>query len=130
MKTMNGRNGCRKRRSDRSQVLYSIVCDVTGEEYVGLTVSLGRARLKSIKSRWQKHVYHALVEGRSFPLQVAIREHGPENFSHELLAVVRGKTAAHELEREIIAERKPAFNVELVGGRKRVGVRTKKVVAK
>lgn len=127
---MNGRNGCRKRRNDRTQCIYSIVCEPTGEEYIGITVALGRAYQKSVKSRWQKHTYHALVEGRSFPLQVAIREHGVEAFSHELLCTVRGKTAAHELEREYIAERKPALNVELVGGRKRVGVRTKKVVAK
>ena len=108
-------------------MIYSIVCEPTGEEYVGITVALGRAYLKSVKSRWQKHTYHALVEGRSFPLQVAIREHGVEAFSHELLAVVRGKTAAHELEREIMAEREPALNVEMMAGRKTVGKRTKKV---
>ena len=125
-----GRNGCRKRRNDRTQCLYVIRCEPTGEEYVGITVALGRAFQKSIKSRWQKHTYHALVEGRSFPLQVAIRKHGADAFSHKLLSTVRGKTAAHALEREIIAERKPALNVELVGGRKRVGKRTKKVVAK
>jgi hypothetical protein len=105
------------------------VCDITGEEYIGITVALGRAYLKSVKSRWQKHTYHALVEGRTFPLQVAIREHGPENFTHELLAVVRGKTEAHDLEREIMTERKPALNVEMMLGRKRVGVRTTKVSA-
>lgn len=127
---MNGRNGCRKRRNDRNHVIYSIVCEKTGEEYIGITVSLGRARLKSVASRWQKHVYHALVEGRSFPLQKAIRKHGEEAFSHELIAVVRGKSAAHELEREIIAERKPALNVEMCPGRKTVGKRTKKKVAK
>lgn len=127
MKT--GRNGCRKRRTDRNHCVYSIVCDITGEEYIGITVALGRAYLKSVKSRWQKHTYHALVEGRTFPLQVAIREHGPENFTHELLAVVRGKTEAHDLEREIMTERKPALNVEMMLGRKRVGVRTTKVSA-
>lgn len=125
MKT--GRNGCRKRRNDRTQCIYSIVCEKTGEEYIGITVALGRAYKKSIASRWQKHTYHAFVEGRSFPLQKAIRKHGVEAFSHELLFTVRGKAAAHELEREIIAERKPALNVELVGGRKTVGKRTKKV---
>ena len=127
---MNGRNGCRKRRSDRMQCLYVIHCIPTGEEYVGLTVALGRAFKKSVASRWQKHVYHAFVEGRSFPLQKAIRKYGAEAFSHELLGVVRGKTAAHELEREIMAEREPSLNVEMMAGRKRVGKRTKKVVAK
>ena len=127
---MNGRNGCRKRRTDRNHVVYSVVCEKTGEEYIGITVALGRAYQKSVASRWQKHVYHAFVEGRSFPRQVAIREHGVEAFSHELLAVVRGKTAAHELEREIMAEREPSLNVEMCPGRKRVGKRTKKVVAK
>lgn len=127
---MNGRNGCRKRRNDRMHCVYVIRCEPTGEEYVGITVSIGRARLKSVASRWQKHVYHAFVEGRSFPLQKAIRKHGAEAFKHELLAVTRGKPAAHKLEREIIAERKPALNVEMMAGRKTVGKRTKKMVAK
>jgi len=128
MKT--GRNGCRKRRNDRNHVVYSCVCEKTGEEYVGITVALGSAYRKSVASRWQKHVYHAFVEGRSFPLQKAIRKHGAEAFSHELIAVVRGKSAAHALERELLADRKPALNVELMSGRKRAGKRTKKVVSK
>jgi predicted RecA/RadA family phage recombinase len=40
----------------------------------------GRAFQKSVKVRWQKHVYHAMVEGRDYALQRAIREHGEEAF--------------------------------------------------
>ena len=119
---MTGRNGCRKRRSDRTHLIYVLTCEPTGERYIGITVSIGRAYQKSVKSRWQKHVYHALVEGRDFALQRAIREHGEEAFSHELLYIVRGKTAAHEIERELISDEAPE-PYEYKTGRMRVGNR-------
>lgn len=119
---MTGRNGCRKRRSDRTHLIYVLTCEPTGERYIGITVSIGRAYQKSVKSRWQKHVYHALVEGRDFALQRAIREHGAEAFSHELLYIVRGKTAAHEIERDLINDEAPELNVEMTA-RKRIGKR-------
>lgn len=120
MKT--GRNGHRKRRSDRTHLVYMITCEPTGERYIGITVSIGRAYQKSVKSRWQKHVYHALIEGRDYALQRAIREHGEESFAHELLYIVRGKAAAHEIERELIELEAPELNTECTG-RKRVGKR-------
>lgn len=113
MKT--GRNGHRKRRSDRTHLVYMLTCGVTGERYIGITVSIGRAYQKSVRSRWQKHVYHALVEQRDYALQRAIREYGEETFTHELLYIVRGKTAAHDIERELIASENPELNVELTG---------------
>lgn len=121
-KRMTGRNGCRKRRSDRTHLIYSLTCEPTGERYIGITVSIGRAYQKSVKVRWQKHVYHAMVEGRDYALQRAIREHGEEAFSHELLYIVRGKTAAHEIERDLINDEAPELNVEMTA-RKRVGKR-------
>lgn len=119
---MNGRNGHRKRRNDRNHVVYSITCEPTGERYIGITVVSGRAFQKSVKVRWQKHVYHAMVEGRDYALQRAIREHGEEAFSHELLYIVRGKAAAHEIERELIDNEAPELNTECTA-RKRVGKR-------
>lgn len=119
---MTGRNGHRKRRNDRNHVIYALTCEPTGERYIGITVSQGRAYQKSVKVRWQKHVYHATVEGRDHLLQRAIREHGEEAFSHELLYIVRGKSAAHELERDLIAAECPQLNTECTA-RKRVGKR-------
>lgn len=102
----------RKRRSDRNHAIYMITCKPTGLRYVGVTAVSGRAFLKSVKRRWNNHVYHAMVEGRDYPLQKAIREYGEECFSHELLMVVRGKQEAHDLELDIINQLKPELNVE------------------
>ncbi len=120
MKT--GRNGHRKRRTDRNHIVYGITCEPTGERYIGITVVSGRAFQKSVKVRWQKHVYHAMVEGRDYALQRAIREHGESSFSHELLYIVRGKAAAHEIERQLIDDEAPELNTECTA-RKRVGKR-------
>lgn len=112
----------RKRRSDRNHLVYLIRCTNTGEEYIGITVVRGRAFNKSLAIRWRDHLYHAFVEGRNHLLQKAIRKHGEEAFEHEILWIVRGKSAAHEVEREEIGKRKPTLNVECTA-RKRVGKR-------
>jgi hypothetical protein len=110
----------RKRRSDRNHAIYMIRCTKTRERYIGITVVRGRAVLGSVRRRWLDHVYHAMIEGRSHRLQKAIRRHGPQAFTHELLAVVRGKAEAHALELEFIRRRRPQLNVEGTR-RKRVG---------
>ncbi len=102
----------RKKRSDRNHAIYMITCNPTGERYIGITAVSGRAFLGSVKRRWDNHVYHANIEGRDYPLQRAIREHGEKAFSHELLKVVRGKQEAHTLELDIIHSLKPELNVE------------------
>lgn len=113
----------RKRRSDRNHIVYRLNCTVTGETYVGITVCKGRALWKSMATRWQKHMYHACVEMRTGLLQQAIRKYGAEAFTYEILNVVRGKTAAHDLERSLIADMAPELNVECTS-RKRIGKRS------
>jgi len=102
----------RKKRSDRNHAIYMITCLVTGERYIGITVIRGRAFQGSVKTRWEGHIYHALVEGRDYPLQKAIRQYGPDSFRYELMNVVRGKQAAHNLELELIRSLAPELNVE------------------
>ncbi len=103
----------RKRRTDRNHLVYLITCLRTGDTYVGITVVRGRAFNKSLHTRWQNHVYHAIVEHRNFPLQKLIRKYGPEVFEHEILEIVRGKEAAHGEERAFIKRLRPTLNVEL-----------------
>lgn len=110
----------RKKRSDRNHAIYMITCLPTGERYVGLTVVRGRAFQNSVRLRWEGHVYHATVENRNYPLQRAIREHGPESFHHELITVIRGKQPAHDYEIQLIHEIKPELNVEGTN-KKRIG---------
>ena len=104
----------RKRRSDRNHVIYLLTNVVTGDTYVGLTVAIKRRYQYSAKRRFQKHVHRALTEMRDLPLCDSIREFGAEAFDVEALWVVRGKDAAHEVEREVVADLKPTLNVCLV----------------
>lgn len=103
----------RKRRNDRNHIVYKLTCKPTGESYVGITVATGRAFKKSLATRWKKHVYHALVEKRPYRLQDAIRKHGPAAFMHETIDIVRGKAAAHAMERVLVKTQKPVLNTEM-----------------
>lgn len=102
----------KKKRCDRNHAIYMITCQVTGERYIGITVIRGRAFQGSVKARWEGHIYHAMVEMRDYPIQRAIRLHGPESFRCELMKIVRGKQAAHNEEITLIRELKPELNVE------------------
>jgi hypothetical protein len=101
----------RKPRSDRKHLIYSLA--INGREYIGVTfVDKGRINY-SLTRRWQKHVRRALTEGKDWKLCVAIRKYGPDNFTVGVIEVVRGKTAAHDRERELIRERKPKLNTDV-----------------
>lgn len=115
----NPEKTARKRRNDRNHLIYRLTDTLTGEKYIGLTVCKGRAYWKSLATRWQKHVYHACVENRPHLLQQRIRAHGETAFEYEILYIVRGKPAAHELERSLIRKHAPALNVECTGRKAR-----------
>lgn len=99
----------RKPRSDRKHALYMITNVETGAFYIGLTVLKGGVK-KTLKVRWQKHVRRALTEARDWTMCKEIRKFGPEAFVVQLADVVRGRLAAHALERQLIAELKPELN--------------------
>lgn len=101
----------RKPRSDRNHIIYSLA--INGREYIGVTfVDKGRINA-SLTRRWQKHVRRALTENKEWKLCVAIRKYGADNFNVGILEVVRGKSAAHIRERELIRERKPKLNTDV-----------------
>lgn len=101
----------RKRRNDRNHIVYEITCVPTGHTYIGITVCRGRAHKKSLETRWKGHIYHACVEMRDLPFAATLRHHGASAFSKRILAVVRGKAAAHSTEVELIKTLKPALNL-------------------
>ena len=105
----------RKRRSDRNHVIYLLTCGVTGRQYIGLTVARGRAYKKSAGIRWRAHVRNALQYNLQTLLCEAIRSSGPDAWSVQVFEVVRGKQAAHDRERELIAQRRPDLNMEGMG---------------
>ena len=101
----------RKPRSDRNHLIYLITCSITGDNYIGITVCIGQAIQKSLKSRLEKHIHRALSENKNWPICEAIRKHGVESFSISLLEKVRGKENAHRREVELIQEKKPTLNL-------------------
>lgn len=102
----------RKKRSDRNHIVYVIT--VKGDSYVGVTYVERKIGVdKSMRRRWQKHVRRALTENKDWKLCKAIRKHGPEKFSVSVHGVVRGKNAAHELERKLIRKIKPKLNTDV-----------------
>ena len=104
----------RKRRNDRNHVIYQLTAP-NGERYLGVTFARRRAWKRSAKIRWEAHVRNALDYDRQNLLSVAIREHGVENFSREVLEIVRGKQNAHNRERELIKRIQPELNMEGMG---------------
>ena len=110
-KHMNSKNTPvkRKRRVDRNHAIYELFCEVTGDSYIGITVVDGSA-LSSVRGRFNRHLSRANTESKNWNLCEALRTHGREGFTPYLLEVVRGKTAAHARERELIAVMQPALN--------------------
>jgi hypothetical protein len=96
----------RKKRNDRNYILYHLSVD--GQNYIGLTVAVGRAFLRSVKVRVQKHRSRALVENKDWSLCNAIKE--AESIEYSIIEVIRGRKSAYQRERELIAEFQPELN--------------------
>ena len=96
----------RKKRNDRNYVLYRVSGE--GESYVGLTVAVGRAFAKSVKVRVQKHISRAVRENKDWSFCEFLRS--ADVVEYEVLEVVRGRKAAYQRERELIAELAPSLN--------------------
>jgi hypothetical protein len=108
-KHMNSKTVSRKRRTDRNHAIYELFCEVTGDSYIGITVVDGTA-LSSVRGRFNRHLSRANTESKNWNLCEALRTYGREGFTPYLLEVVRGKTAAHARERELIAVMQPVLN--------------------
>ena len=100
----------RKVRADRNHLIYSLTAN--GETYIGVTVVRDRSVKKSLAWRWRKHQNRAFGEDKSWGLCKAIREYGPEAFEIEVVQIVRGKAAAHKIERDLIRQLNPSLNTD------------------
>lgn len=101
----------RKRRSDRNHLVYRL--QVKSLVYIGVTHVDRKSAAKSLHRRWLKHVQRALNENHDWKLCNAIRKYGPDAFTIEIVDVVRGKSAAHDLERMLIRQLKPNLNTDV-----------------
>ena len=109
----------RKRRKDRYHVIYQLTSP-EGDRYVGVTFLRGdsrsmKARNRSAEARFKAHCRNALDYDHKTLLCEAIRECGPDAFTKDILAVIRGKKETHQKERELIAEIMPELNMEGMG---------------
>ena len=108
---MDTKKAPRKRRSDRTHVIYKIMSGT--DFYIGVTAKTESTVLKSVKTRINKHIYRSRSEDKSWLLYEAIRERGTGAFAYGIMAVVRGKSPAHQLERTLIRELRPNLNTDV-----------------
>ena len=96
----------RKKLNDRNYILYKLTVD--SDDYIGLTVAVGRAYLRSVKVRVQKHMSRARRENKDWTICSALQD--ADMIQYEVLEVIRGRKAAYQRERELIASIQPSLN--------------------
>lgn len=101
----------RKKRADRTHIVYSIQSGT--DCYIGVTAKTESTVLKSVRVRMNKHLYRSRTEDRSWALYEALRGRGTDSFCYSIVAVLRGKTAAHHLERAMIRDQRPSLNTDI-----------------
>lgn len=103
----------RKRRTDRNHIVYEL--NVNGLVYIGVTVKGENSVKKALWSRLSKHWYRRVDTDKSHwkLYQALLSLSTREEVNIKPLAVVRGKSAAHSLERSLIKELQPILNTDV-----------------
>lgn len=76
---------------------------LTGDTYVGIT-------RKGLKARWTQHLYHTKTSPRSY-FHRAMAKYGVDNFSVQVVASAMGNEDAFCLERKLIQQYAPKYNL-------------------
>ena len=111
---MDTKNTTRKKRTDRTHIIYEL--RVNGASYIGVTAKTETTINKSVLARAAKHFYRAKTEAKDWALCVALRsltdKSEIEVLVHETL---RGKAAAHKREVELRRQLHPTLNTDTRG---------------
>jgi hypothetical protein len=100
----------RKIRSDCNYIIYEAV-DERGENYVGLTRKSQPSEAKTVRERWRKHLSRARNENRLWTLYIYLKTGGLEHeWTHRVIAVIRGRKEAYAWEREYVKAHRPSLN--------------------
>ena len=105
----------RKKRVDRNHIVYSIFID--GAVYIGVTAKTETTVNKSLWSRLSKHWYRRNDPTRlHWGIYTAMRDLTDRTEAViKAEHIVRGKEAAHKLERELIRLHQPVLNTDKRG---------------
>ena len=108
----------RRPRADRTHVIYQL--RINGQRYIGITFLRKQSLKKTMRTRIKQHWYNANVLQYGWHLSNAIRELDCiEDIEYEVLAKVKGKVEAHNVERKYIRIRRPQLNTDIRIARKR-----------
>lgn len=103
----------RKRRSDRTHIVYML--EHGDDFYIGVTAKTESTPLKSVKTRFNKHVYRSRTEDKTWRLYEKMRETECQGWTLSILEVIRGKSEAHARERDLIRQYHPNLNTDVRG---------------
>ena len=97
-------------RTDCNYIIYAMTSE-RGDSYIGLTrKSLPNAD-KVVAERWRKHKSRAVNENRLWALYIYLKSGGlAMNWTHEIIAIVRGRKEAYAYERELVKLFEPELN--------------------
>lgn len=113
-KTMMKERTVRAKRSDRNHIIY----EIQGPQghYVGVTAKTETTVLKSIRARAAKHYYRARTESKQWALCEFLRTlDSKDEVDIRVRELIRGKSLAHQREREIIRAERPFYNTDKRG---------------
>jgi hypothetical protein len=97
-------------RKDCNYIIYEMVSE-TGENYIGLTRKSQPNATKVVAERWRKHKSRARNENRLWALYIYLKSGGLDlEWTHRVLATVRGRAEAYAYERELVKQARPTLN--------------------